>query len=129
MARPKGSTKYKFNQDQADRIEKLAAIGLNKEHIMAVEQMGESVMYKLYGDYIKRGKARGIAAVATTLYNKAVKGDCPAMTIFFLKVRGGWKDVQAIEHSGPGGKPIETTSDNTIYETTWRELPKPKEES
>jgi len=37
-----------------------------------------------------------------------VTGKVPAMTMFYLKCRAGWKESHAVEVSGPEGKPIET---------------------
>ena len=54
----------------------------------------------------ERGKAKAIGAIAQSLIAKARGGDT-ASIIFFLKTQGGWRETDRIEHSGPGGGPVE----------------------
>lgn len=108
MARPKGTLKYRWNEEQAQRVRKMAMIGCNDNHIASIEEMSESQLQKMYNKELADGRAKGIAAIAQTAYQLALSGKNPAMTMFFLKCRGRWKEVHQLEHSGPDGAPIET---------------------
>lgn len=123
MARPKGTTKFNYSKQQADRIERLAMIGCTDEHISLVEKMSEATLKKLYAEELKYGRGKGIADIANTAHQMALSGKVPAMTMFWLKAKGRWKEVHQIEHTGVDGKPIETKSD-MVFETQWREKPK-----
>jgi hypothetical protein len=49
--------------------------------------------------------------VEDALFNKAAAGDVTACQVWlYNRLPGRWKDKRAIEHSGPGGGPIETRS-------------------
>lgn len=47
----------------------------------------------------KKGKSRVIASMAKSLIMAARNG-CTTSRIFFLKTQAGWRETQAIEHSG-----------------------------
>ncbi len=49
--------------------------------------------------HYKKGKAKAIAHVANGLLQKARAGDT-ASSIFYLKTQAGWREIEAIEHSG-----------------------------
>lgn len=59
---------------------------------------------------ILKGRAKGLSNVAQTAYEMAMSKRQPAMTIFYLKTRGGWRETQRVEHTGADGKPIETNA-------------------
>ena len=49
-----------------------------------------------------KGRARGIAKIATGLFQRAMSGDT-ASAIFYLKTQAGWRETQAHEHTGTVG--------------------------
>ena len=95
------------------KAESLAAQGLTMEQIALVLGMGERTIYEKMAKFpqfsqaIKRGQAKGVAAITNKLFKKAKDGDNTSM-IFYLKNRAGWKDKTETEHTGPGGGPIQT---------------------
>lgn len=128
MARPKGTIKFKYNEEQADRVERLAMIGCNDDHIAIIEKMSDRTLKTLYKKELQIGRAKGIGAVSKTLFAMAQSGKNPGATFFFLKCRAQWREVQRIEHTGADGKAIETKSD-MVFETQWRDKVKPDESS
>ena len=58
-----------------------------------------------------KGRALASSQVLKTAFSMATSGKCPAMTIFWLKCREGFKDTSYIEHTGKGGGPIETSKE------------------
>ena len=84
-----------------------AKIGVSKQSIYEWDKAHPEFSYALeiartqcegFWEQILQGKATG-----------KLKGDTP-MLMFWMKNRFGWSDRQAVEHSGPEGKPIETNS-------------------
>lgn len=103
MARP---IKYVRNEEQAKRIERLAIIGCNDNHIAAIEEMSEAQLQKMYAKELANGRAKGIGAVSQTLYQMALSGKNPAATFFYLKCRAKWREVHHVEHSGVDGEQL-----------------------
>lgn len=114
MARP---VKHIWNEAQSQRIEKLAMIGVNDEHIAPIEKMSQDTLRRLYRKELTDGRAKGIGAVSQTLYQMALSGKNPAATFFFMKCRAHWREVHSIEHSGPEGKQIPIKTEHTILST------------
>ncbi len=69
----------------------------------------------------KRGKAKAIGTVAQGLLQQARDGNITA-AIFYLKTQAGWRETQAIEHSGPDGGAIETVDWSRVDTETMRKL-------
>lgn len=67
--------------------------------------------YPEFAKAVESGKAPADAAVARSLYNKAIRGDTVAC-IFWLKNRrqSDWREKIDHEHGGRNGKPIETVT-------------------
>ena len=82
-----------------EQVEILAAQGLSLEQIAASVGINVKTLvdrrdrYVEYSEALKRGKARGIAAVSNALFTSATRGNVTAQ-IFFLKNRAPeeWKD-------------------------------------
>ena len=92
-----------LSQNDVIQIEALAAMctkgqiadyfGMTEKTFRAIEQRQPEV-FTAY----RRGKARAIAAVGSTLYQKALDGDIRAMQ-FYLKTQAGWSDKSKRELS------------------------------
>lgn len=123
MGRPEGTTKFDFNEEQAKRVEAMAAVGLRNDQISSIEGMSPFTLKNLYQERLTIGRAKGINNAAQTLYELAVKKKNLSALIFFLKTKGRWKETQGIELSGPDGEPLETKNDVT-FKTVFREVPK-----
>ena len=94
-----------FDEKDLERIEKLAGYGLTKEKIADVFGMHRNTFLNRYKkdpkllEALNRGIARAEADVSTKAYEMAMSGDHPSMTMFWLKCRAKWKEVQKIEIS------------------------------
>lgn len=98
MARPK------LELDE-DNIEKLAAIGCTNEEIASFLGVSADTIERRFAGAIKKGKLSGFVSVKRRLYEKATSGDLGAI-IWFGKQFMGWRDKQALEHTGSDGKPL-----------------------
>lgn len=96
-------------------VESLAGFGLNIEQVAGFFGLREAGIKALLKrrpeirDAIESGRAKAAARVTKTAYELATSGKCPAMTMFWCKTRLGWREVDRLEHSGPGGGPIPQT--------------------
>ena len=77
-------------------VENLASKGLTQSQI--AEYFGVTpaliTQHKKFPDFaeaLSKGKSKGIAQVASSLFEKAINGDTAA-AIFFLRARAGWVD-------------------------------------
>lgn len=105
MARPK-------LEIDTSRVEELAAQGLSQAEICLCLGISEDTLTRrkadsaAIADAINRGKAKAASEVANVLYLKATKDRDLGAIIWWEKTRRGLSDKQAVEHSGPAGKPI-----------------------
>jgi hypothetical protein len=80
-----------------EQVEALAHRGLSDNQIALALGIHRATLYRkrtAYSDFdyaIKRGRALGIADVASRLYESALAGDTVA-AIFYLKAKGKWRD-------------------------------------
>lgn len=110
MPRPK---RQPLSPDELRQLETLAGIGLPTHQIAAAMGMSAGTLKRRIketpggSDPIKKGRSIALSNVAKTAYQLAVSGKVPAMTMFYLKTRGGWREKDRVEHTGKDGGPIE----------------------
>ena len=107
---------------EIDSIETMAGLGLTVDKIGAVLGMSKATIERRLKstpeahEALSKGRAKAENAVASTAYEMAISGKCPAMTIFFLKCRARWK-----EDAPPD--PDENDQGVTVYETQFGSTP------
>ena len=85
-------------------VERLASCGLTDVQICAALSVHPETLRRRKRDSVEfldaltRGRARGTAAVASALYEKAIMGDFKAQ-MFFLKTRAGWTEPDSRPYS------------------------------
>jgi hypothetical protein len=111
VARPKP----KLTDEQIRQVETMAGLGLSTERMAAILDIAPRTFDRIIADNpevsgaIEKGISTAHANVTKTAYSLAVSGKVPAMTMFWLKCRARWKEVHAVEVSGPDGKPVEVS--------------------
>lgn len=79
----------------------MAGLGLKVEHIAAVLGMSKATFDRRQADQpgvreaLLKGRAKAATQVLQTLFKMAISGKCVAATIFWTKVREGWKEDDA----------------------------------
>lgn len=112
--------KIPLDPGELKQIETMAGLGLNVSQMAAILGMSKKTFERRMkdtkgaNDALEKGRSAAALNVTKTAYSLAVSGKTPAMTMFWLKCRERWREVQAIEHSGPDGKPIETFSTSDL---------------
>lgn len=108
------------DEDRAT-IKELAAHGMNIEQIANVMNYRRRTLYRrIFKDdelkaVIEEGRSEGLAQVTKTAFQLAVSGECPPMTMFFLKTRGGWRETDKKDEGASDlPKNIEITKDNVL---------------
>lgn len=119
-----GKPKYKWNTEQAKIAETCAGLGLKDVNIATILKMSRATMCRLYAKELANGRAVALQNVAKTAYQMAISGKVPAMTMFWLKCQGEWREVQRVEHSGPEGKPMEVQAAPTLSRDQIRQAAK-----
>lgn len=94
----------------------MAGIGLTHDQIAKIVGISDETLRKYYGEELATATARMNAQVAQNLFSMATgKGaGSVASAIFWMKSRGGWREVDRKEISGPDGGPIKTESTNKL---------------
>jgi AraC-like DNA-binding protein len=99
MARPR----KKIDPEQ---VKKLAAIQCSYAEMAAVLGVNESTLTRRFAQVIKEGREHGRMSLKRKQYECAMGGNT-TMLIWLGKQHLEQRDKQALEHSGPDGKPIE----------------------
>jgi hypothetical protein len=84
------------------RVVHLLMLGIPQAHIAKVMQppMDPATLRKHFRHELALGRLRQMARVAAVAFRLAASGDNPAMTRFWLRTRGGWRDAAGEAHSG-----------------------------
>jgi len=94
MARPK----FEPTGEQRRTVKSMSAYGSKQEEIAKVIGLrSPKTLRKHFSKEIALGAIEANAQVAQTLYQMATSKECPAATIFWLKTRAGWREVQVVE--------------------------------
>lgn len=100
------SKKIELSESDIQKIERLAGYGLTMEEIAHAFDVSSKTFQRLkardqeFDAAMKRGLRVANDNVARVAYTMAISGKVPAMTMFWLKCRAHWKEVQHHEHSG-----------------------------
>jgi hypothetical protein len=94
------------NETTIAHVERMAKIGLTTDQIGTILGRGKKTIFKDFDKFpelreaYERGAKHGVDEISQTAYAMAKSGKFPAMTMFWLKCRARWKEVQHVEHSG-----------------------------
>jgi hypothetical protein len=80
------------------KVRSLAAYGTKHEEIAKLIGLrSEKTLRKYFREELTCGSIEATAQVGQTLYQMATSGEEAACTIFWMKVRGGWREKQNSE--------------------------------
>lgn len=99
MSSKGGRPAHKPTQDSRKTVALLASLGHDQDTIARVLHIVKNTLIKNYREELDNGKAITTSAVVKSAYRQAISGKVPAMTMFWLKCRAGWRekdDSQAI---------------------------------
>lgn len=93
-------------KDQYVRVAKLAGYGMTNQQIASIFEMSHTTFEKLLKEdeelreMMRAGKEQINELVVDSAYQQAVSGKVPAMTMFWLKCRAGWKENNQLHLTG-----------------------------
>lgn len=90
----RGRPAHQPTDKSRQQVIKLASYGLTNDQISKVFGICEATLKVHYQAELSLGRPLGISKVADTAYQLATSGKVPAMTMFWLKCRAGWREVQ-----------------------------------
>src|SRR6266849_1664292 len=94
MSRPR----FIPTEEQRRSVKSLSAYGIKQEDIATeLGLRSPKTLRKHFSQEIKRRAIQANTRVGQTLYKMATSGKHPAATIFWLKTRAGWRDIQVVE--------------------------------
>ena len=94
MSRPR----FVPTEEQRRTVKSLSAYGITQEEIATmVDLRSAKSLRKHFRQELDRGAIEATAQVSQTLYKMATSGKHPAATIFWLKTRAGWREIQVVE--------------------------------
>lgn len=101
----------KYKPTDADRatVTAMSASGFAHEQIakcIGERGIDDKTLRKHFRKELDQAMLKANATVANRAYQMAVSGEYPALTIFWLKTRLGWKETDRHELTGPGGEPL-----------------------
>lgn len=88
MSRPP----YQPTDKDRATVKALTGYGVTQEDIATVLQINRTTLIKYFQREMAVGTIEANSAVAQSLFQMATRGKNVAAAIFWLKVRGGWKD-------------------------------------
>jgi len=79
-------------------VKSMSAYGVRQEEIAtSLGLRSTKTLRKYFREDLDRGAIEAKAQVLQTLYKMATSGKCPAATIFWVKSRLGWREIQVVE--------------------------------
>jgi len=90
----------------------MAAAGLNNDQMASLLGMGKAVFDRRMAEMpdvkeaVAKGRSQAIYNVGVSAYQQAISGKVPAMTMFYLKCRAGWKETAVTEITGKDGEAL-----------------------
>jgi len=105
VKKKRGRPPYLVTADTRKQVYNLSIVGTRYEDIALVLGISDDTLVKYYKPELEKGRIEANAAVAGTMYSKAMTGDVGAM-MFWLKTQAQWSEKNTTELTGEGGSPI-----------------------
>jgi hypothetical protein len=119
-----GQPPYKPTEADRNTVRSMIACGFSQEvtaSCCGTSGIDPKTMRQHFRPEIDTAAAKATATVANVLYQRATMGEAWAVC-FWLKCRGGWREVQTVEHSGLAGAPIDLSIGESAREHLLRKL-------
>lgn len=98
----------KYRPTDADRakVKLMAALGNRECDIALIMDISEPTLRTHYKRELAIGHVEANTVVQKTAYQMATSGSVPAMTMFWLKTRCGWRETNKLEVTGKDDGPL-----------------------
>jgi hypothetical protein len=86
--------RFEPSEEQRKTVKALAGYGVKQQHIAALLDVASvTTLRKHFAEELRQGALEAKTQMLGTLFKMAVSGRHPALTMFFLKTRGGWSET------------------------------------
>ncbi len=112
-------------EEQRRAAKSLSAYGIKQKDIARMFGLrSPKTLRRHLHEELDRGAIEATAQVGQTLFKMATSGQHPAATIFWLKTRAGWREVQILE-TQPVDDP-QSPAKRQVSRIVWRAAERPK---
>ena len=100
------------NEKDRNQVTLMAGIGLTQDQIAKIIGVSDETLRKYYSSELETATSMMNAQVAQNLFRIATSKGAGAVAsaIFWMKTRGGWREVERKEITGVDGSPITVAS-------------------
>ena len=98
--------------EQRKIVEAMTGYGIPEQAIAQTLGIDAKTLRKYFRQELDLGATKANATVAQSAFRLASSGQCPAMTMFWLKCRAGWRETTILQHTGPQGGPMEISHEH-----------------
>lgn len=111
---------FEFTAKDIEQIQRMATLGLTAAQMSAILGFDKATFYRLLARFPEalqaksKGEALAFQKVAETAFEMATSGKDTAMTIFYLKTRGGWRESTKIDLDISNIDPMKIDKDQLI---------------
>jgi hypothetical protein len=112
-----GRAPFEPSEEQRAAVYHYACVGVPQDIIATLMGFSQDTLFKYFETELHTAGPAATANIAGTLYQKAMRGDT-ASAIFWMKTRGGWRETNRTELTGPDGRPIQTQSQVVHLDTS-----------
>lgn len=99
--------KYEPTDEDRALVSSWSRVGHRQEHIAQKLGISKPTLEKYYRSELDFAAMEMVGSVGSALYAAAMAGEVRAQ-MFIMKCRGGWREVERVEHTGADGMPLVT---------------------
>ena len=107
----RGRPSYKATKVDREQVQVMTGLGLTADDICNVMGFGRATLFKYFKDELSAGNSVAKSKVAQSAFMMATGEKHPAMTMFWLKCRAGWRETQVNTHDELPKVVVQTTGD------------------
>lgn len=107
----RGRPSYKATKVDREQVQVMTGLGLTADDICNVMGFGRATLFKYFKDELSAGNSVAKSKVAQSAFKMATGEKHPAMTMFWLKCRAGWRETQVNTHDELPKVVVQTTGD------------------
>jgi hypothetical protein len=105
VARPR----FNPTAEQRKMVGVMTGYGIPEVAIARTLSIDAKTLRKHFRKELDLAATKANATVAQSAFRMASSGQHPAMTIFWLKCRAGWRETQVVQHKGADGGSVEVS--------------------
>ena len=94
----RGRPSYKPSDKDRNQVETMVGLGLTADDVCNVMGFSRATLFKYFRDELAVGYSVAKTNVTQKAFEMETNGKTPAMTMFWLKCRAGWRETHVNSH-------------------------------